>query len=189
MKGDSMKNSICKMLLIVIICGAAGCAGMMPTVTHDRKGNEIIYKDKKSGHAVNVVISAPLAYVDFITRERQGVVIKGYQFDAEKDQVLVTRLHKDDFHTLTGVRVETHADNFLKFDAFTFYDQADCELVRTHIHTMSDFLIIAAYLRPLDRALYPCADWASVDDVSAAAPELLKSFNMTVDTRIDMQEK
>lgn len=189
MKGDIMKKIWNGCLLVLIIAGFLGCAGLKAPVSHTRQGNEITFEDKKAGHHVRVVVSTPFEYKDIITRKNQEITIKGYQFVKNEDQILVTRLHKTDFQTLTGIRVETDATEFVRFDPFTFFDKPDCKFVRTHIHTISDFLIIAAYFKSLDRNTYPCDDWMSVEDVSAAEPELLNAFNREADSSIQMSGK
>ena len=187
MKGNIMKEIWNSCLLVLIIAGFLGCTGLKASVSHTRQGNEITYADKKAGHHVRVVVSKPFEYKDIVTRENQGITIKGYQFVKNDDQILVTRLHKTDFQTLTGIRVETDATEFIRFDPFTFFDKPDCKFVRTHIHTVSEFLIIAAYFKSLDRNTTPCDDWMSVEDVSAAEPELLETFNREADSSIQMR--
>jgi len=186
MKGDIMMKIRTSCLLLLAIAVLLGCAGLQASVSHTRQGNEITYEDRKSGRHVKVVVSPPFEYKDFISREAQGVAIKGYLFVKNEDQILVTRVHRDDFQTLTGITIATETADFVQFDPFTFFDKPDCEFVRTHIHTVSEFLLIAAYFKRLDSNTYPCDDWLSVDDVAAAEPELLDAFNREADGGIQM---
>ena len=186
MKEEIMKGIRNSCLLLLTIAVLLGCAGFQASVSHTRQGNEIIYEDQKSGRHVKVAISQPFEYKDFIAREAKGVALKGYLFVRNEDQVLVTRVHRDDFQTLTGISIATEAADFVQFDPFTFFDKPDCEFVRTHIHTVSEFLIIAAYFKRLDSNTYPCYDWLSVDDVAAAEPELLDAFNLEADDSVQM---
>jgi hypothetical protein len=189
MKGDIMMRIRTSCLLLLTIAVLLGCAGLKAQVSHTRQGNEITYEDQKSGRHVKVVISPAFEYKDLVARETQGVAIKGYLFVKNEDQILVTRVHRDDFQTLTGISIETEAADFVQFDPFTFFDKPACEFVRTQIHTVSEFLIIAAYFKRLDSSTTPCDDWLSVDDVAAAEPELLDAFNTEADGGIQMSSE
>ncbi len=184
-----MRIKTTKFLFLVAIAWLAGCATLMPSVTHHRNGNQIIYTDKATGSAVAVNIAPPFEYQKIIQRRHQEVTINGYLFSDNMDSILVTRIHHLDFQKLTGVRVPVERSGYCDFPPKTIYAQKVCELIRTYTRELSEYIIVAAYIKNLNTDENHCEAWNTLDDVAAMQPALLEKFNAAGDQHVSISRR
>lgn len=181
-----MKMVKTNFLFLAVVAWLAGCATLMPSVVQHRSGNQITFTQKETGNVVSVKIAPPFEFQKIIKREHKGVIIKGHLFSDHTGSILVARLHHLDFQKLTGIKISHEAANVRDFPPKTIFAQQLCELVRTHTSTLAEYVIAAAYIKNLDKDKYDCESWSTIDDVSAAQPQLLKEFNAAGDKSINV---
>jgi len=176
-------------LFLAVMVWLAGCAILMPSIAHHRDGNQIIYTHKATGGAVAVNIAPPFEYQKIIQRRHKGVTINGYLFSDHTDSILVTRIHHRDFEKLTGIRIPVETPGHSDFPPKTIYAQKLCELIRTYTRALSEYIVVAAYIKNLDTKEYGCEAWDTIDDVAATQPALLEKFNEAGDQRVTISRR
>lgn len=172
--------------LLLTAAWLTGCATLMPSVSWERNGNRTTYSHKKTGHQVTVNIAPAFEYRETVERRYKGVAVKGHLFSNPDASILVSRLRHDEFARLTGVSADSGANSIQGYPPETIYDRNNCRLVRAYTSALSEYVIVAAFIKRLDRDRYACDRWNAIEDVAAAHPSLLEAFNAAADQSIDV---